>query len=106
MLSKLKLIFIAILLFYSFALLQTSFLTYFSVGNFTPNLILISVILFNLFTSKLNYGVIIALIGGFFLDIFSSNFIGLWSLILLLIAFLIKFFLKRYVQIPSAKFFI
>jgi uncharacterized membrane protein YgaE (UPF0421/DUF939 family) len=40
-------------------------------------------------------------IGGFFLDIFSENPIGLSVTILLAISILIKFVLKKYVQIPA-----
>ncbi|GAG02385.1 unnamed protein product, partial [marine sediment metagenome] len=45
-------------------------------------------------------GLSCALIGGFFLDIFSSKFIGFNILILLGIAILIKLILKRHVRIP------
>ena len=93
-------IFILIPLFYFFILLQVSFLVHFSLWRWVPNLILISVILLNIFSFSIKLGVGAALAGGFLLDVFSSNFIGFWILILLALAFLISFVFKKYVRIP------
>lgn len=90
-----------VLLFYALVLLQASFLVNFTAWGYVPNLILIAVLLLNIFNSDIKLGVETALIGGFFLDIFSSNFFGFWVLILLAAALFIQLILKRYVQIPS-----
>lgn len=87
--------------FYFLALCQTSFLAHFSAFNVIPNLVLIAVILINILESPKNYtGVFIAFAGGFFLDIFSSGFIGFYVLILVAAAFLIKIILRNYVWSP------
>lgn len=102
-----KRILILILFFYFLVLLQTSFLVHFNLflgWRIGFSLVLISVILINLFEKLENYsGLLSAFLGGFFLDIFSENFIGLYILILLLLAIFIKFILKRYVRIPILK---
>lgn len=45
----------------------------------------------------------VAIFGGFFSDIFSSDIIGLRVLILLSVSFLFKFVLKKYGMTPSFK---
>ena len=56
----------------------------------------------NLFEAqKGKLGLFGAFFGGFFLDIFSENFIGFWVLILLAIAVFIKFILRKYVRFPT-----
>lgn len=79
--------------FYLLALLQTSF--------FIPNFILIFVLLINIFEKpERDTGIIAGFIGGFLLDIFSSNFIGFYALILLAAVFLIKIIFRKYVWSP------
>jgi len=93
-----KKIFFLILILYLLTLLQTSFFHHFPLG-YLSNLVLIVVILINLFEiQKEKSGLFSAFFGGFFLDIFSENFIGFWVLILLAISIFIKFISKRYVQ--------
>ncbi|MFH0969314.1 MAG: rod shape-determining protein MreD [Patescibacteria group bacterium] len=88
--------------FYIFALLQTSFLVSFNISGIIPDAIIISVILINLFEdSGEKFGFLAAFIGGFFLDLFSSDFIGLHILILIAVSFFVKFILRRYVRIPT-----
>lgn len=87
-----------ILVLYLLSLIQTSFLVHFNILGIVPNLILIAVILISLFTSYYWWGVSSAFVGGFFLDIFSGNFIGFHILILLGLVFFIQFILKKYVQ--------
>ena len=83
--------------FYFLTLLQTSFLVH--LVPFLPNLILIIVLLINLFEDeKENFGMITAFIGGFFLDVFSENYIGFHIIILFLLSILIKLVLKNYLQ--------
>lgn len=96
-------IFFLILLLYFLALFQTSFFLHFPLGSFF-NFILVVVVLINFFEAqKENLGLFSAFIGGFFLDIFSENFFGFWTLILIIITLFIKFVLKRYVRIPLTK---
>lgn len=91
-------------LFYIASLLQTSFLVHFNIPGFLPNLVLILVVLINLFQKAENYsGVAGAVLGGFFLDIFSSWPIGFWILTLFLTSIFIKKIFKDYVRIPFAE---
>ncbi len=89
------------LLFLILIIFQTTFLVYFPIFGMVPNLIFAFVMLFAFFeaapdTNSFWY----AAMGGVFLDLFSSNFLGFWTLILLFIVFLIKFFVKSYVRPP------
>jgi len=93
---------ISLVLFYFLVLVQGSFLIHFSVFGFVPNFVLILVIVINLFASPKNWwGLASALIGGFFLDIFSASFLGFNLLILLAISLFLKMFLRKYVQVPA-----
>ena len=93
-----------IVFFYILVLLQTSFLVYFNIIGFIPNLILIAIVLINLFEEKeKNAGIYSAFIGGFFLDIFSEKPFGFYILISIAIAIFIKYVIKRYVRIPTVK---
>ncbi len=95
---------ISLILYCIFILLQTSFLVHFTIFGLVLNLILISVIIWNILeSSKSLSGLSNAAIGGFFLDVFSSQIFGFYTLILLTIAVFIKFFLKKYVKIPFIK---
>ena len=94
-----------ILFFYILVLLQTSFLLHFNIlgwwVGWSPNLILISVILISFLEKpENNSGFFSAFLGGFFLDIFSESFFGFNILILTVIVFFIKFIFKKYVRIP------
>ena len=91
---------IIILFFYFLTLFQVSFLVHFDIKGIVPNVVLISIILINILeTPKGKYGVISAIAGGFFLDVFSEGFIGVKVLILTGLACLIKLILKKYVRI-------
>jgi|SRR3989344_2491054 len=91
-----------ILIFYFLALFQTSFLPYFGFLGIFSNLIFILIILMNLFEkSAKRSGFVIALIGGLFMDIFSSGFFGFYTLLSLSIPLFIKFVLRKYVKIPA-----
>ncbi len=90
-----------LIVFYLLVLWQTSFLVYFDIAGFVPNIVLILVILINLLEKPHKYfGILAGFWGGFFLDIFSSGFIGLNTLILLAIALFVKMVLKKHVQAP------
>ena len=91
-----KKIIFAIVGFYLLTLLQSSFFVHFS--NYVPNFVLIAVILINLLEKqKNNFGIISSLIGGFFLDVFFSSYIGYYVLISFFISISIKFIFKKYV---------
>ncbi|MDD2731732.1 MAG: hypothetical protein PHI53_00890 [Candidatus Pacebacteria bacterium] len=94
-----------ILLFYLLALLETTFLVFFNIFGVTLNLILIIVMLWNIFeSSKSFFGLYLAFIGGFFLDVFSSSsFFSYNILLFLIISFVIKMVIKDYVRIPFAQ---
>lgn len=88
-----KQVLLILIVFYFLALMQTSL--------FIPNFILISVILVNVFEKpQKNTGILAGFIGGFFLDIFSSNLIGFYVLILLALSILIKIIFRKYVWAP------
>jgi len=89
--------------FYFLILIQTGFLIHFNIGGWWAGYgpILIAIIFINLFTPHYSWwGVSASFFGGFFLDIFSENFIGFHILILLLVSLFIKFILKKYMRIP------
>jgi cell shape-determining protein MreD len=97
-----KKILILIMILYFLILFQTSFLVHFPVFN-KIILILILVILINLFERPKDYfGIFSAFLAGFFLDIFSSKFIGYHILIFLSISIFLKFILS-YVRFPFFK---
>ena len=99
-----KKIILILFLLYILTLIQSSFLVHFTIFGIVPNLVLILVLLINLFT-PLNdwFGVVSALIGGFFLDVFSSahfGFFGFYTLIFLILSLFLNFILKKYVEVP------
>ncbi|MFQ6049825.1 MAG: rod shape-determining protein MreD [Candidatus Paceibacterales bacterium] len=92
-----KKIAIFVLSLYFLTLLQTSFFVHFF--SYLPNLVLVTIIAINLSEpQKNNFGIFSAIIGGFFLDIFSENFIGFYIFISISLAIFIKFFFKKYIQ--------
>lgn len=86
---------ISLFLLYFLVLFQTSFLV--DLFNLT-----FWVIIFWSFLEKKESDLAFfnALIGGFFLDIFSNNFIGFNIIILLTLTFLIKYLIRPHVKIP------
>jgi rod shape-determining protein MreD len=98
---KIKKFLISVIIYFIFALVQTSFLVHLAPFGIAPNLIIISVIIYNFIEgSEKMFGLGNALIGGFFLDVFSSRVFGFYILILLALSLLIKFVFKKYVKIP------
>lgn len=84
-------ILILVLFFYLFTLFQNSFLANFSIYGVVPNFVLILVCLLSFFEKPHEYfGLFSVLIAGFFLDIFSSSFLGASILSLIIIYFFIK----------------
>jgi rod shape-determining protein MreD len=96
-----------IVILYILTLLQASFLVHFSLSGFLPNFVLIAVILVHLFSSSSKDKIIAALIGGFYLDVFSLNnaggFFGFYILIMLAIFLFLKIISEKYVRFPIVK---
>jgi rod shape-determining protein MreD len=95
-------LFIFIPLIYFLTLFQASFLVFFDINGYVLNLVLISVLFFNLFESQRKIsGLVLAIFGGLFLDIFSSglfgvNFIGFWALTLFVLSVFIKYIFRKH----------
>ncbi|MDD3399960.1 MAG: hypothetical protein PHF07_02905 [Candidatus Pacebacteria bacterium] len=84
--------------FYFLAIFQSAFLVHFGIFGFIANLILLTVVLINLFIRDSYFGLFSAVIGGFFWDVFSSQFLGFHVILLLLVAVFIQLILKKYVR--------
>ncbi len=99
-----KKILISIIIIYFLALLETSFLIHLNIFKWIPNVILLYAVIFNIIEDPKKYGgVYVAIIAGFFLDIFSSGFIGYNIIVFLAISLLLKLIFNRYVRIPFPK---
>ncbi|MEK7071742.1 MAG: hypothetical protein AAB959_00430 [Patescibacteria group bacterium] len=97
-----KLLFL-IPLIYFLTLFQTSFMVFFNINGYILNLVLAAVLVFNfLENQRSDRGLVLAVFGGFFLDIFSSgNLFGIdWLLLFIAISLFIKYVFKKHVQIP------
>jgi rod shape-determining protein MreD len=83
---------IIILLFYLFALLQNSFFAHLNLFGAVPNFIFITFFLLVFFGKKDSYYRVIfyAVLAGLFLDIFSSVYIGISMVLLIIIGAAIK----------------
>lgn len=86
---------------YFLALLQTSFFINFGIFNFLPSLVLILIIAIILTSKDAYLGFMGAVLGGFFLDIFSSKILGWHVLILAAAVLFLKVILKKYVRAPA-----
>jgi len=95
-----------LILFYLLTIFQMSFLIYFPFLSKTFNLVFIGVIIlavlerFNFKIIPENAGFYGAVMGGAFLDIFSSDFFGKEISILLIVYIITRAILKRYVRLP------
>ena len=93
--------FILSILFAILTLLQTTLLVHIPIFGIVPNFVFIIVIIFAFL--EMSHEVTsfwYAVVGGIFLDLFSANFFGLWTLALLISVFLVKFVVKSYVRPP------
>ncbi len=83
---------ITILLFWVFAVLQNSFLPYFNIFGQIPNLvfILFFILVFSENPQEHYYGFFLVILAGFLLDVFSSFYLGISIISLLVLYFLIK----------------
>lgn len=96
-----KKIILPVISLYLLVLVQSSFLPHFSIKGFALNAALVFVILWNIFEpEKKYYGILYALIGGIFLDIFSSRPIGFNILLAGVSALFLKFIFRQYVRFP------
>ena len=90
--------------FYILTLLQTSLFLNFSLAGFLPNFVLLAVIFVNLFCLTSGEKMVVALIGGFYLDVFSletkGGFFGFYLLISLGIFIVLKIISEKYVRLP------
>ncbi|KKP54336.1 MAG: hypothetical protein UR46_C0024G0004 [Parcubacteria group bacterium GW2011_GWA1_33_6] len=96
-----------ILLFFLFALLQVSFLPHFSIMGVVPNLVFILFFLF-IFFERENQGgetFFTVIIAGFFLDIFSTSFLGK-SILLLLVMYLFLRAVTHFLKQKQGKYII
>ena len=93
--------FLIIAFLFLFSLLQTTFLVHTAFFGYVPNLVvaLILIVAF-LEDTKEQRSFWYAIAGGLFLDMFSATFFGLWTVLLLLSVFLVKFVVKSYVRPP------
>lgn len=91
---------LVILVLYILVLLQTSFLVPFNIFGIIPNFIIIAVILINFFEKpEEKIGIVAGFFGGIFLDIFSGNFLGFYTLILSAVAFFVKYIIRSYLRV-------
>jgi hypothetical protein len=93
-----KKLFIFAIIFYLLQIFQGSFLTHFF--SVIPNLILVFVFLINLWEKRENqFGIFLALMGGFILDVFSIFFFGFFIILLVGLAFFIKIIIKNFLEL-------
>ena len=92
--------FLVALSFFILAMLQVSFLPHFPLWGWTPNLVLIFLVIPAFFAST-KTGIVAALAGGFFLDIYSSLPFGLWIILSFMLFFAVRYILKNYVRLPQ-----
>ena len=87
-----KKLLIVIFFSYIFALLQYSFLTQFSLFGTVPNLVFILFFLVVFFEKEdIDYKIIIwSAIAGIFLDLFSYNYLGLSTVLFIVLGFVFK----------------
>ncbi len=81
-----------------FALLQSSFFVHFPIYGIIPNFLFLIVLVYNLLENhKEREGLYVAIFAGFWMDVFSIMPIGFYIAAFLLLAFLLKKILKKYV---------
>ena len=86
--------------FFILSLLQVSFLPHFAIEGWVINIVLLSFIPIAVLASVKN-GLVAALAGGFFLDIYSHLPFGFWIVIFLALFFCIRYIGKNYVRLPQ-----
>jgi len=82
---------VSFIAFYFLAIFQASYLSHFKIRGGAWNTLLVAVILVNFFEKKEDKsGLIIGALAGFYLDLFSPYFMGIFTLVGVLIAFAVK----------------
>lgn len=94
--------FTIVILFFLFSLIQVSFLPYFGVTAASINLIFILFFIL-IFFDKNREGFFVALIAGFFVDVFLPSYFGI-SMVVLLIIYLIKEMIVHFLKESREKF--
>jgi len=85
--------------FYILAVLQSSFLIFFSLQAAIINFLIVVALILNLFEKpEAKNGIFIAATGGFFWDIFSSLSFGIYTLSFAFGALMTKTILKKYLK--------
>lgn len=90
-------------LFFILSLLQTSFVAHFTIEGLSVPLVVLSVSLVSLFASSSSAGLAGAFVGGILLDVFSQQFFGYWTCILVFLSLVITFMMNTYVRFPILK---
>jgi rod shape-determining protein MreD len=102
MLNKLVKILIIGATFFFLTIIQNSFLNVFTDFNF----IILLVLLINILDDPKSYfGLWSAFFAGFFLDMTSTQYFGLWMLILVFSSLIIKWILNNFFKISHVSFF-
>lgn len=95
-----RILFLCVLLFF-LSVFQASFLPHLRIAGFSLNIVLLFVCLLSVAGQEsLKTSILAAIVGGIFVDMFSSGFFGQWVLIFLSFALLSHFFFRRYARIP------
>lgn len=88
-------------LFFFLSVFQASFLPHLRIAGFSLNAVLLLVCILSFAGEEsLEASVETGVIGGIFLDMFSSGFFGQWVLISIFLALFSHFFIRRYARIP------
>ncbi|MEA3453097.1 MAG: hypothetical protein U9Q96_02045 [Patescibacteria group bacterium] len=96
----------SLILFYFLALVQTSFLVHYEIRGSLLNIVFLLIILFNFFDENENkLGLVVGITGGFYLDVFCSSYPGLFTLLGIAIALLVRM-LKPFFEIKKSISFI
>lgn len=93
--------FFLVISFFILAMLQVSFLPHFSLVGWVPNLVLISLVILA-FVANPQTGIVAALSGGFFLDLYSALPFGFWIILSLALFFTARHILQHYVRLPRS----
>ncbi|MDA1337182.1 MAG: rod shape-determining protein MreD [bacterium] len=91
---------VVIVSFCIISLMQVSFLPHLSIAGWTPNIVLLFLLIMASFTS-VKIGIEAALTGGFFLDLYSYLPFGSWIVISLVFFITARYILRNYVRLPQ-----
>ncbi len=94
---------ILFLIIYFLTILQTSFFVHFGFSGILPNITIVLAILWNIFERDkkiFSSGLFISAFAGFFLDIYSEGYLGVYTILLTASSVIIKKIVRKYVRIP------